>query len=202
MKIICIGRNYADHAKELNNALPTEPVIFLKPETALIPKRNPFFIPDFSKNVQYELELVVRINKIGKHIQEKFAANYYHQITVGLDFTARDLQQELKEKGLPWEKAKAFDNSAMLGKWIDLADNNIQDLNIKLFKNEIVAQKVNTGEMLFSVNKIISEVSKYFTLKIGDVIFTGTPSGVGQVLPNDNLRGFIAEQELFNLNVK
>lgn len=202
MKIICIGRNYADHAKELNNEVPAEPVIFLKPETALVPKRNPFFIPDFSKNVQHELELVVRIHKTGKYIQERFAHKYYNQITVGLDFTARDLQQDLKEKGLPWEKAKAFDGSALIGKWIEVANQNIQDLEIKLLKNEAVVQEINTAQMLFSVNRIISEVSKYFTLKIGDLIFTGTPSGVGQVFPNDNLQGFISDIELFNLNVK
>jgi 2-keto-4-pentenoate hydratase/2-oxohepta-3-ene-1,7-dioic acid hydratase in catechol pathway len=202
MKIICIGRNYIDHAKELNNEVPLEPVIFLKPETAIVPKRNPFFIPDFSNDVHHELELVVRINKIGKHIQEKFAHKYYSQITVGIDFTARDLQKKLKEKGLPWEKAKAFDGSAVVGKWIDLDEKDIQNLNIHLLKNDQVVQQSSTAQMLFSINRLISEVSKYFTLKIGDLLFTGTPAGVGAVVPNDNLRGYINDKELFNINVK
>lgn len=203
MKIICIGRNYADHAKELGNQVPAEPVIFLKPETALVPKRNPFFLPDFSKDVHYELELVVRINKIGKHIQEKFAHKYYNQLTVGIDFTARDLQNKLKEKGLPWEKAKAFDGSAVLGKWVDItAIPNPENMALKLEKNGEVVQSDTTQNMLFSVDRIIAEVSKYFTLKIGDLIYTGTPSGVGPVKINDNLRGFLNEVQLFDVNVK
>jgi 2-keto-4-pentenoate hydratase/2-oxohepta-3-ene-1,7-dioic acid hydratase in catechol pathway len=203
VKIICIGRNYADHAKELGNQVPAEPVIFLKPETALVPKRNPFFIPDFSTEVHYELELVVRINKIGKHIQEKFAHKYYNQVTVGIDFTARDLQQKLKEKGLPWEKAKAFDGSAAIGKWVDIeAFPDLENLPLRLEKNDVVVQADTTANMLFSVDRLIAEVSKYFTLKIGDLLFTGTPAGVGPVKINDTLKGFLNETQLFELNVK
>ncbi|MDB9701792.1 fumarylacetoacetate hydrolase family protein, partial [Salibacteraceae bacterium] len=169
MKIICIGRNYAEHAKELKNEVPSEPVIFLKPDTALLPKRNPFFIPDFTDDLHHELELVVRINRVGKNIEERFASRYYSQITLGIDFTARDVQKQCKEKGLPWEKAKAFDGSAPLGDWVDLGQRDIQNLKIELKKNGEVVQSGNTSDMLFSVDRLIAEVSKYFTLKIGDV---------------------------------
>lgn len=203
MKIICVGRNYVDHAKELKNEVPTEPVIFLKPETAILPKRNPFFIPDFTNEVHYEAELVIRINKIGKNIQEKFAHKYYDEVTVGLDFTARDLQQKLKEKGLPWEKAKAFDGSAAVGKFISL--DKIQDfenLEFTLHKNGELAQKGNPQQMIFSVHKLISYVSQYFTLKIGDLIYTGTPAGVGKVEKDDQLELKLNEQTVLKLNVK
>lgn len=203
MKIICVGRNYVDHAKELKNEVPTEPVIFLKPETAILPKRNPFFIPDFTNEVHYEAELVVRINKIGKNIQEKFAHKYYDEVTVGLDFTARDLQQKLKEKGLPWEKAKAFDGSAAVGKFISL--DKIQDfenLEFTLHKNGELAQKGNPQQMIFSIHKLIAYVSQYFTLKIGDLIYTGTPAGVGKVEKDDQLELKLNEQTVLKLNVK
>lgn len=203
MKIICVGRNYVDHAKELKNEVPTEPVIFLKPETAILPKRNPFFIPDFTNEVHYEAELVVRINKIGKNIQEKFAHKYYDEVTVGLDFTARDLQQKLKEKGLPWEKAKAFDGSAAVGKFIQL--DKIQDfenLEFTLHKNGELAQKGNPQQMIFSIHKLIAYVSQYFTLKIGDLIYTGTPAGVGKVEKDDQLELKLNEQTVLKLNVK
>lgn len=202
MKIICIGRNYADHAKELKNEIPSEPVIFLKPDTALIPKRNPFFIPEFTKDLHHELELVVRINRVGKHIEERFASRYYSQITLGIDFTARDVQKQCKEKGLPWEKAKAFDGSAPLGDWIDLDQRDIQNLNIELKKNGEVVQSGNTSDMLFTVDRLIAEVSKYFTLKIGDVIFTGTPAGVGPVVANDLLEAFLDGNKCLNLRIK
>ncbi len=202
MKLICIGRNYADHAKELKNEVPTEPVIFMKPDTALLPKRNPFFLPDFSDEVHHELELVVRINKIGKSIEEKFAHRYYDQVTVGIDFTARDIQAKCKEKGLPWEKAKAFDHSAPLGEWVDLGDRDIQNLNLELTKNGETVQRGNTSDMLFSVDRIIAEVSKYFTLKIGDLVLTGTPSGVAKVKPNDRLEAYLDGERLLALNVK
>lgn len=202
MKIICVGRNYADHAKELNNEVPKEPVIFLKPETAIVPKKMPFFIPDFSNDVHYEAEIVVRINRLGKHIQEEFAHKYYNQITLGIDFTARDVQQECKEKGLPWEKAKAFDGSAVVGKLIDKNNLDISNLDFKLDINGKVAQEGNTSDMLFSTDKLIAYISSYFTLKIGDLIFTGTPAGVGAVYKNDKLKGSISNQEVFSLNVK
>ncbi len=202
MKIICIGRNYADHAKELNNDIPAEPVIFLKPDTALLPKKNPFFIPDFTNDLHHELELVVRINRIGKSIEERFASRYYTQVTVGIDFTARDVQKACKENGLPWEKAKAFDGSAPIGEWVDLGDRDIQNLNLELKKNGQTVQLGNTRDMLFGVNRLIEEVSKYFTLKIGDMIFTGTPAGVGPVQRNDELEAFLSDQSLLKLRIK
>jgi len=202
MKLICIGRNYADHAKELKNEVPTEPVIFMKPDTALLPKRNPFFLPDFSDEVHHELELVVRINKIGKSIEEKFAHRYYDQVTVGIDFTARYIQAKCKEKGLPWEKAKAFDHSAPLGEWVDLGGRDIQNLNLELKKNGETVQQGNTNYMLFSVDRLIAEVSKYFTLKIGDLLFTGTPAGVSKVERNDRLEAYLDGERLLALNVK
>jgi 2-keto-4-pentenoate hydratase/2-oxohepta-3-ene-1,7-dioic acid hydratase in catechol pathway len=202
MKIICIGRNYADHAKELGNAISKEPLIFLKPDTALLPKKNPFFIPDFTNDLHHELELVVRINRVGKSIEERFAHRYYNQITVGIDFTARDIQRKCKENGLPWEKAKAFDGSAPIGDWMDVGDQDVQNLNIELKKNSISVQLGNTGDMLFTVNRLIEEVSKYFTLKIGDLIFTGTPAGVAAVSKNDELEAFIEGQSLLKLRVK
>lgn len=202
MKIICIGRNYANHAKELGNAIPKEPVIFLKPETALLPKKNPFFIPDFTNDLHHELELVVRINRVGKSIEERFAHRYYNQITVGIDFTARDIQRNCKKNGLPWEKAKAFDGSAPIGDWIDLNDLDVQNLNIELNKNGLSVQSGNTRDMIFTVDRLIEEVSKYFTLKIGDLIFTGTPASVAAVSKNDELEAFIEGQSLLKLRVK
>lgn len=203
MKIICIGRNYANHAKELNNEVPDEPVIFLKPETALLLKKHPFFIPDFSQDVHYECELVVKINRLGKHIAPQFAHKYYSEVTVGIDFTARDLQAKLKAKGLPWERAKAFDGSAVVGSFVELERaGSIQDLHFSLQKNGETVQNGHTANMLFSVDEIISYVSRYFTLKIGDLIFTGTPAGVGQVMAKDNLIGKLGQLELFKINVK
>ena len=203
MKIICIGRNYADHIKELNSEKPTEPVIFLKPDTSILLKKQPFFIPDFSNDLHYEMELLVKINKIGKHIDEKFAHKYYDEISVGIDFTARDMQNKLKDKGLPWEKAKAFDGSAVIGKWVNKADyQNIENLNFELKKNDIVVQRGLTKLMLYSVNELIAYVSKYFTLKIGDIIFTGTPAGVGPVTINDQLTGYLEGKEMFHIKIK
>ena len=202
MKIICIGRNYADHAKELGNSIPKEPVIFLKPDTALLPKKNPFFIPDFSDDLHHELELVVRINRVGKSIEERFAHRYYNQVTVGIDFTARDIQRDCKEKGLPWEKAKAFDGSAPIGEWLELQSLDIQNLNIELKKNGETVQLGNTKDMLFTVDKLIEEISKYFTLKIGDLLFTGTPAGVGAISRNDELEAFLEDRSLLKLRIK
>lgn len=204
MKIICIGRNYSEHISELKNEKPTEPVIFLKPDTAILLKKQPFFIPEFSNDVHFEVEVLVRINKVGKYIQEKFAHKYYDEIGLGIDFTARDLQQKLKEKGLPWEKAKAFDGAAVIGeKWINKNSiENLNNINFSLLKNEQPVQEGNTGDMLWKMDEIISYVSQFFTLKIGDIIFTGTPQGVGKVDVNDRLTGFIEEEQIFSINVK
>ncbi|MCJ7758719.1 MAG: fumarylacetoacetate hydrolase family protein [Gillisia sp.] len=204
MKIICIGRNYSAHISELKNERPSDPVIFLKPDTAVLLKKQPFFIPDFSDDVHYEVEVLVKINKVGKHIQEKFAHKYYDELGLGIDFTARDLQQKLKEKGLPWEKAKGFDGAAAIGeKWLD--KNSIPDLNnlkFSLQKNSEFVQQGNTGDMLWKIDEIIAYVSQYFTLKMGDIIFTGTPEGVGKVETNDKLTGFIEDEQIFSIQVK
>ena len=203
MKIICIGRNYALHAQELNNQIPKEPVVFMKPDSAILQSGKPFFIPEFTNNVHHELEIVVRITKVGKHIQKKFAHKYYDSITVGIDFTARDLQSDLKEKGLPWEKAKAFDGSAPVGKFIPVSDfSHPQNIDFRLEKNGKTVQIGNTKDMLFSIDTLIEEVSKYFTLKIGDLIFTGTPSGVGKVEIGDELTAYIAEKPLLKTRIK
>ncbi|MAM22224.1 fumarylacetoacetate hydrolase family protein [Croceibacter atlanticus] len=204
MKIICIGRNYTDHIAELNNEKPTDPVVFLKPDTAILLKKQPFFIPDFSSDVHYEVEVLVKINRIGKHIEKEFAHKYYDEIGLGIDFTARDLQKKLKEKGLPWEKAKSFDGAAVIGDtWINKSEiEDINNLNFTLEKNAQVVQKGNTSLMLWKIDELIEYVSKYFTLKIGDVIFTGTPSGVGKVNPEDKLKGFIEDKQIFNIKIK
>lgn len=203
MKIICIGRNYVDHIKELKNSRPKDPVIFLKTDTSIILKNQPFFIPNFSNDVHHEVELLVKIKKVGKHIDSKFSHKYYDQVSLGIDFTARDLQSELKSKGLPWEKAKAFDGSALIGKWVDKTKfQNIHNLDFSLELNENVVQKGNSSLMLWNIDEIISYVSQFFTLKIGDVIFTGTPSGVGRVSINDSLIGKIGDDEFFKIKIK
>ena len=203
MKIICIGRNYIDHVDELKNKKPSSPVIFLKPETAVILKNQPFFIPDYSNDVHYEVEILVNIKKLGKSIETKFSHKYYDQVGLGIDFTARDLQSELKKNGLPWEKSKAFDGSALIGEWVNKNEfNDLNNLNFSLNKNGKSVQSGNTFNMLWSIDELISEVSKFFTLKIGDVIFTGTPSGVGKVSENDLLEGFINEKKFFSIKSK
>lgn len=203
MKIICIGRNYADHIKELDNKTPGEPVVFLKPDTAILLKKQAFFIPDFSNDVHHEVEILVKITKIGKHIDRKFAHKYYDEIGLGIDFTARDLQQELKAHGLPWEKAKSFDGAAVVGNFISKDTfNDINDINFSLKKNGELVQKGNTSLMLWKIDALIEYVSKYFTLKIGDIIFTGTPKGVSKVNPNDILTGYIEEKEVFSVKIK
>ena len=203
MKIICIGRNYTDHIKELENERPTDPVVFLKPDTSILLKRQPFFIPDFSSDVHHEVEVLVKISKVGKHIAKKFAHKYYDDISLGIDFTARDLQAELKAKGLPWEKAKAFDGAAVIGEWLPKSSfENLDNLNFSLKKNADIVQSGNTSLMLWKIDEIIEYISKYFTLKIGDIIFTGTPAGVGKVVANDRLEGFIEDQKLFLITVK
>ncbi|MDG1822752.1 MAG: fumarylacetoacetate hydrolase family protein [Flavobacteriaceae bacterium] len=203
MKIICIGRNYVDHIAELDNIRPDEPVIFLKPDTAIAQPNLPFFIPEFSNEVHYEVEVLVRINRIGKHIQSKFAGKYYSEIGLGIDFTARDVQQKLQSKGLPWEKAKAFDGSAYVGTWFDKASvGDLTALPFSLYKNGTVVQEGSTSHMLWPIDGLIAYVSQYFTLKIGDIIFTGTPAGVGPVEKNNRLEGFLKDQKAFSLIVK
>ncbi len=204
MKIICIGRNYADHIKELGNEKPEDPVVFLKPDSAILPKNQAFFLPSFSKNIHYELELVVKINRLGKHIQPKFAHKYYQEIGLGIDFTARDLQISLKEQGLPWEKAKSFDGAAVLGDhWLDKSTfNDLQNLRFTLLKNDTIVQEGQTKFMLHTIDELIAYVSQFFTLKIGDLIFTGTPAGVGQVEANDHLRGELEGEQLIDLRIK
>jgi len=203
MKIICIGRNYAEHVKELNNNRPDSPVIFLKPDTSIILKNQPFFIPDFSSEINYEVEIILKICKLGKHIENKYAHKYFNQIGLGIDFTARDTQNKLKSNGLPWEKAKAFDGSALVGSWFDKTKfQDLRNLNFSLNKNGKSVQIGNTSQMMWNFDELISEISKYFTLKIGDIIFTGTPSGVGKVNKGDNLEGFIEGKSSFVINVK
>lgn len=203
MKLICIGRNYTDHIKELENEKPTDPVVFIKSDNAILLKKQPFFIPDFSNDVHHEVEVLVKITKLGKHIDRKFAHKYYDQLSVGIDFTARDLQKQLKEKGLPWEKAKSFDGAAVIGDWIDKSEfSDVDNLNFRLEKNSSVVQTANTSLMLWKIDELIEYVSKYFTLKIGDIIFTGTPSGVGKVVVNDKLKGYLEDKELFSITVK
>ena len=203
MKLICIGRNYTEHIKELANERPTDPVVFLKPDTAILLKNQPFFIPDFSNDVHHEVEILVKISKVGKYIDKKFAHKYYDEIGLGIDFTARDLQNELKSKGLPWEKAKAFDGAAMIGKWLPKSNfDDLNKINFSLKKNDMIVQQGNTEQMLWKIDELIEYISKYFTLKIGDIIFTGTPSGVAKVEPNDELIGYIEDKEVFKLTIK
>ena len=203
MKIICVGRNYAAHIAELENERPKEPILFLKPDSAVLLKNNPFLIPEFSNDVHYEVEILVKINKIGKYIDRKFAHKYYDEIGLGIDFTARDLQKELKEKGLPWEKAKSFDGAAVIGNFLPKTSfESLTDINFSLEKNGELVQKGNTSAMMWAIDPLIEYISKYFTLKIGDVIFTGTPAGVGGVAAKDILTGFIEDQALFSVKVK
>jgi len=203
MKLICIGRNYTEHIEELKNERPSDPVIFLKPDTAILLKNQPFFIPDFSEDVHHEVELLVKIKKVGKHIQEKFAHTYYDEIGLGIDFTARDLQSKLKEKGLPWEKAKAFDGAALVGNFISKKEfSDLNNINFHLDNNGKTVQKGNTSLMLWKIDALIEYISKYFTLKIGDIIFTGTPAGVSKVNPNDHLEGYIENKKVFSVKIK
>lgn len=203
MKIICIGRNYTDHIKELENEKPTDPVVFLKPDTSILLKGQPFFIPEFSQDVHHEVEVLVKINRIGKHIQPKYAHKYYDEIGLGIDFTARDLQTKLKAKGLPWEKAKGFDGAAVVGKWLPKESlPHVDDLTFSLTKNGETVQSGSSSLMLWKIDELIAYVSQFFTLKIGDILFTGTPAGVGPVAINDNLVGTLEGQELFSIKVK
>ena len=202
MKIICIGRNYAKHIEELANERPDNPVVFLKPDSAILPNKNPFFIPTFSNDVHYEVEVRIKINRVGKHIASRFAHKYYDEIGLGIDFTARDVQQQCKEKGLPWEKAKAFDGSAVIGNFYNKKDFNLENLSFQLLKNNEIVQDGNTQSMLWKIDELINYVSQYFTLKKGDIIFTGTPAGVGKVTENDVLLGKIEGLKAFEIRVK
>lgn len=204
MKIICIGRNYVAHAKELNNAVPDEPVLFMKPDSALLRNNDPFYIPDWSKDVHHEIELIVKISRLGKNIEKKFAHRYYHEIGIGIDFTARDVQNALKDKGLPWEKSKAFDHSAVICPEFvpldSLPDRN--EIHFRLDKNGTTVQEGNSALMIFAIDDLITHISKYFTLKIGDLIYTGTPAGVGPVSVGDRLEGFLEGDKKFDFQVK
>ncbi|MBA5629806.1 fumarylacetoacetate hydrolase family protein [Moheibacter lacus] len=202
MKIICIARNYAEHAKELKNEIPENPVFFLKPDTSVLQKDRDFYIPEFTENLHYEAEIILKISKAGKYIQPEFASKYFEQISLGIDFTARDLQTQLKEKGHPWEIAKAFDNAAVVGEFYPKNDFDLENLNFHMTKNQDIVQKGNTNQMIHDFAKIISTASQYFTLKTGDLIFTGTPAGVGQVLENDYLEGYLDDRKVFEVRVK
>ncbi len=203
MKLICIGRNYVDHINELGNERPLDPVIFIKPDSAILPRDQDFFIPDFTQDVHYEVEVLIKIKKVGKHIDPKFAATYYDEIGLGIDFTARDLQSQLKEKGLPWEKAKGFDGAAVIGSWLPKTDfSDLNNLNFRLLKNGKIVQNGNTSHMLWAFDDLIAYVSRFFMLKKGDIIFTGTPAGVGRIMTNDYLSGILEGHELFSVKVK
>lgn len=204
MKIICIGRNYADHARELGNQVPTEPVVFLKPQSAILSHKHPFYIPEWTEEVHHEVELVVKIDRLGKTISEAHASRYYSEVGLGIDFTARDVQSRLKERGHPWERAKAFDGSAVVGGFVPLQelDKDIQALQFSLHNHDAVVQQGNTADMLFSVDRLISEVSKFMTLKVGDLLFTGTPAGVAAVKSGDRLVGRLEGHDLFAVNIK
>jgi 2-keto-4-pentenoate hydratase/2-oxohepta-3-ene-1,7-dioic acid hydratase in catechol pathway len=203
MKIFCVGRNYADHAKELGNAIPDEPVIFMKPKSALLQPNTPFYYPQLCNELHYEAELVLRISKNGRYIPENHASKYYNAITVGIDFTARDIQADLKKKGLPWEKAKAWDNSAVVGKWIDITPQmDLKKINFSFASNGNIVQQGNSADMLFSFNKIVENISQYFSINIGDLIFTGTPAGVGECVSGDFLEGYLEKEKMFELEIK
>lgn len=203
MKIICIGRNYTAHIEELANEKPLDPVVFIKPDSSILPKEQDFYMPTFSNDIHYEVEVLVKIKKVGKFIEAKFAGNYYDEIGLGIDFTARDVQQALKEKGLPWEKAKGFDGATVIGKWLPKTNfKDVNNLNFSLSKNTEVVQQSNTSLMLWKIDELIAYVSTYFTLKKGDVLFTGTPAGVGRVKTNDYLSGSLENIEMFHLNIK
>ena len=203
MKIFCIGRNYADHAKEMGNGIPDEPIIFMKPKSALVQGNTPFYYPEFTNELNYEAELVVRVSKNGKYIQEKHAPNYYNAITVGIDFTARDIQTRLKEKGHPWEKAKSFDNSAAVGKFIDITPAlNKKNINFSFAKNKEIVQSDNSKSMIFTIDQIVSHISNFFSINIGDLIFTGTPAGVGECIVGDHLEGYFEKELVLSLEIK
>ncbi len=203
MKIICIGKNYLKHIQELNSRKEDDPVIFLKPETSIIQKKQPFFIPEFSNEIHYEVEIILKFNRLGKHIEPKFSAKYYDKISLGIDFTARDLQRSLKDRGLPWDVSKGFDSSALIGEWIDVNEfKDISNINFRLVKNGEIVQKSSSANMIWKIDTLISSVSKFFTIKIGDILFTGTPEGVGEVNKDDVFEGFIENKKVFSIKIK
>ncbi|MCM5527141.1 fumarylacetoacetate hydrolase family protein [Parasegetibacter sp. NRK P23] len=203
MKIFCVGRNYVAHAKELGNEIPDDPIIFMKPKSALLQAHTPFYYPEFTNELHYECELVLRVSKNGKYIQERFANKYYDAVSVGIDFTARDIQQTCKEKGLPWEIAKSWDNSAVIGKWVPVANlKNKKDINFCLYKNKELVQQGSSAMMMHNFDKIVAYISNFFSVNIGDLIFTGTPAGVGECVVGDELEGFMEDESMFELEVK
>ena len=202
MKIICVGKNYLKHIDELNSSQEDEPVIFLKPDTSIIQKNQPFFIPEFSNEIHYEIEIILKFNRLGKHIESKFSKKYFNQISLGIDFTARDFQNKFKERGLPWDISKGFDNSALIGDWKSIKTYDLDNINFRLEKNGKIVQQSNSKNMIWKIDELIAYASKYFTIKIGDIMFTGTPEGVGVVSEDDVLEGFLGDEKVFSVKIK
>ena len=202
MKIICVGKNYLKHIDELNSSKEDEPVIFLKPDTSIIQKNQPFFIPEFSNEIHYEIEIILKFNRLGKHIASKFSKKYFNQISLGIDFTARDFQNKFKERGLPWDISKGFDNSALIGDWKNIKTYDLDNINFRLEKNGKIVQQSNSKNMIWKIDELIAYASKYFTIKIGDIMFTGTPEGVGVVSEEDVLEGFLGDEKVFIVKIK
>ena len=202
MKIICVGKNYLKHIDELNSSKEDEPVIFLKPDTSIIQKNQPFFIPEFSSEIHYEIEIILKFNRLGKHIESKFSKKYFNQISLGIDFTARDFQNKFKERGLPWDISKGFDNSALIGDWKSIKTYDLDNINFRLEKNGKIVQQSNSKNMIWKIDELIAYASKYFTIKIGDIMFTGTPEGVGVVSEDDVLEGFLGDEKVFSVKIK
>ena len=202
MKIICVGKNYLKHIDELNSSKEDEPVIFLKPDTSIIQKNQPFFIPEFSNEIHYEIEIILKFNRLGKHIESKFSKKYFNQISLGIDFTARDFQNKFKERGLPWDISKGFDNSALIGDWKSIKTYDLDNINFRLEKNGKIVQQSNSKNMIWKIDELIAYASKYFTIKIGDIMFTGTPEGVGVVSEDDILEGFLGNEKVFSVKIK
>ena len=202
MKIICVGKNYLKHIEELNSSKEDEPVIFLKPDTSIIQKNQPFFIPEFSNEIHYEIEIILKFNRLGKHIESKFSNKYFNQISLGIDFTARDFQNKFKDRGLPWDISKGFDNSALIGDWKSIKTYDLDNINFRLEKNGKIVQQSNSKNMIWKIDELIAYASKYFTIKIGDIMFTGTPEGVGVVSEDDVLEGFLGDEKVFSVKIK
>ena len=202
MKIICVGKNYLKHIDELNSSKEDEPIIFLKPDTSIIQKNQPFFIPEFSNEIHYEIEIILKFNRLGKHIESKFSNKYFNQISLGIDFTARDFQNKFKERGLPWDISKGFDNSALIGDWKSIKTYDLDNINFRLEKNGKIVQQSNSKNMIWKIDELIAYASKYFTIKIGDIMFTGTPEGVGVVSEDDVLEGFLGDEKVFSVKIK
>ena len=202
MKIICVGKNYLKHIDELNSSKEDEPVIFLKPDTSIIQKNQPFFIPEFSNEIHYEIEIILKFNRLGKHIESKFSNKYFNQISLSIDFTSRDFQNKFKERGLPWDISKGFDNSALIGDWKSIKTYDLDNINFRLEKNGKIVQQSNSKNMIWKIDELIAYASKYFTIKIGDIMFTGTPEGVGVVSEDDVLEGFLGDEKVFSVKIK